>query len=131
MGKSKICPPSVIKCVAFNLNSGSGVFVQTDMYLTKTKNTVTLSFCDWGGMAASNQKSTTAQNYKIPKYYRPICNQTFVISGKDSSTDESRPMKLVITNEGEITFLFSLDGNKSAEFPVFEGSSITWLIFAC
>lgn len=123
-GKSRLC---IFKCVIFNLMSGSDM-VQTDLYLTKCGNTVTLMWCKFGGTAVTDQKSTTAQNKKIPCEFRPLCDQVFVIAGEDSGV-ESRVMKLTIKGTGEITFTFSLSGDESADFPVFDGSSVTWITF--
>lgn len=131
MGKKKCADPLVLKCVTFNLNAGGGLMVQTDMYLTIGNNSVTLQFCGFGGSTSPGQVSTTAQNCKIPKDCRPLCDQTFLISAKDAAASESQIMKLVITRDGEITFVLSLSGSGKPEFPVFDGSSVTWLVFGC
>jgi len=131
MGKKRCADPLVLKCVTFNLNAGGGLMVQTDIYLTVNRNTVTLSYCEFGGSTAAGQVSTTAQNCKIPKDCRPACDQTFLISAKDASLSENQIMKLVITRDGEIKFILSLSGEETPGFPVFEGTSVTWLAFCC
>ena len=131
MGKKRCKDPLVLKCVTFNLNAGGGVMVQTDMYLTCNKNMVTLQWCEYGGSTSPGQISTTAQNCKIPRDCRPLCDQTFLISGKNAALSENKVMKLVITKDGDITFVLSLSGTETPGFPVFDGSSVTWLIFAC
>jgi len=102
--------------------------VYTDIYLSKNCNIVTLTWCTFGGNAITDQKSTTAQNKTIPPEFLPPCDQTFLISGRDES-DGARVMKLNISISGEITFIFSLSGEESATFPVFDGSSVSWNTF--
>lgn len=131
MGKKRCGDPLVLKCVTFNLNAGGGLMVQTDIYLTRCNNSVTLQFCEFGGSTSPDQVSTTAQNCKIPKDCRPLCDQTFLISAKDAAVPENQIMKLVITRDGEIKFVLSLSGSETPTFPVFDGTSVTWLIFSC
>lgn len=125
----KLC---VYRCVAFNISTGAGgLMIQTDLYLAKDNNTITLQWCTFGGHTSTSQTSTTAQNQKIPRDFVPICDQTFVISGINADTGEAQPMKLTITNEGDITFTFSVNGLESPSFVTFEGSSVTWIAFNC
>lgn len=129
MGKCKDCRTCVFQCVVFNLLAGTdSTMVFTDLYLSKNCNTVTLTWCTFGGNAVADQKSTTAQNKKIPCEFLPPCDQTYVISGKDAGNG-ARPMKLTITNSGKIIFTFSLSGDETASFPVFDGSSVAWVTF--
>jgi len=131
MGKHKerTC---VFKCVTFSLRSSiNGPQIQTDLYLTKNNSTITLQWCTFGGQTTPGQTTTTAQNQKIPCDFLPVCDQTFLISAQDASLAESKVMKLIITREGEITFVLSLNGDETPEFPIFDGSSVTWLSFNC
>jgi len=129
MGKNKVCRLCVFRCVLFNLLAGTdSTMVYTDLYLSKNCNTVTLTWCTFGGNATTDQKSTTAQNKKIPCEFLPSCDQTFLIPGKDEANG-ARVMKLTITRSGEITFTFSISGEETATFPVFDGSSVSWISF--
>jgi len=127
MGKG----PLILKCITFNLNAGSGLQIQTDMYLSKCKNTVTLTYCEFGGSTLPSQTSTTAQNCKIPHHLRPNCDQTYLIAGRDQAISENQIMKLVIGRDGRIQFVLSLSGKDTPSFPVFEGSSVSWTVFGC
>lgn len=122
----------VYKCVTFNISTGAGgVMIQTDLYVTKNKNTITLQWCTFGGQTSTNQTSTTAQNQKIPCDFLPICDQNFVISGINADTGQAEPMKLIISSCGDITFVFSVSGVASPSFVTFEGGSVTWVAFNC
>lgn len=132
MGKCKDCRTCVFRCVVFNLSAGTNSdLIYTDLYLSKNCNTVTLTWCTFGGNAFPDQKSTTAQNKKIPCEFLPPCDQTYTVSGEDSGIG-ARVMKLTITNSGEIIFTFSLSGDETAAYPVIDGSSVSWVTFnAC
>ena len=131
MGKrcKELC---VFKCVVFNLSTGgNGVMIQTDLYFTKTCNLVTMQWCTFGGQTSAEQISTTAQNQQVPCEFRPTCDQIFLIAGTDVAIAEGKVMKLRITADGDITFILSLDGTETPVFPVFDGSSATWIVAAC
>lgn len=121
------------KCVVFNLTvSGSaGLAVQTDLYAAKNKNTITLQWCTFGGQTSAGQVSTTAQNLKLSRDLVPLCEQTFVISGLNADTGQKQPMKLRITPDGDITFIFSVSELETPSFVTIEGGSATWILFNC
>jgi len=129
MGKHKDCRTCVFRCVVFNLQKGTNSdLIYTDLYLTKNCNTVTLTWCAFGGTAFPDQKSTTAQNKEIPYEFLPPGDQSYVISGEDSGVG-TRNMKLTITKCGKIIFTFSVSGDETAGFPVIHGSSVSWVTF--
>jgi len=132
MGKS--CDtPKLFKCVLFNLTTttSSGLMIQTDLYLLKTGSNITLQWCTFGGNSTSEQTSTSAQNFKIPKDMCPLCDQNYVISGIRGDTGEKIAMKLIISASGEVIFVFSLNGDQTPKFVTLEGSSVSWVAFNC
>jgi hypothetical protein len=81
---------------------------------------------------SQDQRSTTAQNRTLPARFRPNCEQCFLISGVDldAEEDEARIFKLSISPCGKITFVFRRSDSESpVAYPVFDGSSVTWITF--
>jgi hypothetical protein len=123
MGKCKGDGIFTLLCTKFNLNAGSDM-VTTDLYVNKCGCLCTLQWCEFGGNAVSEQVSTTAQNNFIPCECLPVCEQNFIVSGKNSfDTNEIVPYMLTISSCGKITFSFP----SGTSFPVIRGGSASWI----
>jgi hypothetical protein len=130
--KQKSCNDcaEVVPCeyVVMNLFSSSTMAngatqIVTSFILSKRDNTVSFQWFTFGGSASMGQTSTTAQNFCIPPHFLPLGPQTFLISGINQSLQTSEVMKLVINQDGTITFEFP----SGITYPVFEGSTVSWL----